>query len=55
MIIFLAFEGFELMANTAEDVSQPGRNIARAYYSAVMFVLLIYVLVARNHHWRFAD
>jgi amino acid transporter len=46
MIIFLAYEGFELMANTAEDVSQPSRTLPRAYYSAVIFVILLYVLIA---------
>jgi amino acid transporter len=46
MIIFLAFEGFELMANTAEDVKHPERTLPRAYYSAVTFVLVLYVLIA---------
>ena len=46
MIIFLAYEGFELMANTAEDVRQPERTLPRAYYSAVIFVILLYILVA---------
>lgn len=46
MIIFLAYEGFELMANTAEDVRQPARTLPRAYYSAVIFVVLLYILVA---------
>ncbi len=46
MIIFLAYEGFELMANTAEDVRQPSRTLPRAYYSAVIFVILLYILVA---------
>jgi amino acid transporter len=46
MIIFLAFEGFELMANTAEEVQQPRRTLPRAFYSAVVFVLVLYVLIA---------
>lgn len=46
MIIFLAYEGFELMANTAEDVKHPDRTLPRAYYSAVIFVMLLYILVA---------
>lgn len=46
MIIFLAYEGFELIANTAEDVRAPGRTLPRAYYSAVGFVILLYILVA---------
>jgi amino acid transporter len=46
MIIFLAYEGFELIANTAEDVQQPARTLPRAYYSAVIFVILLYILIA---------
>ncbi len=46
MIIFLAYEGFELIANTAADVRDPARNLPRAYYSAVLFVIVLYVLVA---------
>ncbi len=46
MIIFLAYEGFELIANTAGDVRNPGRTLPRAYYSAVGFVILLYVMVA---------
>lgn len=45
MIIFVAYEGFELIANAAEDVRDPG-VIPRALYSAVTFVLLLYVLIA---------
>jgi len=46
MIIFVAYEGFELIANTAHDVKQPAANLPRAYYTAVGFVILLYVLVA---------
>jgi hypothetical protein len=46
MIIFLAYEGFELMANTAEDVCQPAKTLPRAFYSAVIFVIVLYILVA---------
>jgi amino acid transporter len=46
MLIFLAFEGFELIANTARDVRDAGRTLPRAYYSAVAFVILLYVLVS---------
>ncbi|MGA8277368.1 MAG: APC family permease [Rhodanobacteraceae bacterium] len=46
MIIFLAYEGFELIANTAEDVRDPARMLPRAYYIAVGFVIALYVLVA---------
>ncbi len=46
MIIFLAYEGFELIANTARDVRAPERTLPRAYYSAVGFVIVLYILVA---------
>ena len=46
MIIFLAYEGFELIANAAEDVRQPTLTLPRAYYTAVVLVLILYVLVA---------
>jgi amino acid transporter len=45
MIIFLAYEGFELIANTAENVTEPRKNLPRAYFSAVVFVIFLYVLV----------
>jgi amino acid transporter len=46
MIIFLAYEGFELIANTAHDVRDVARTLPRAYYTAVVFVMALYVLVA---------
>jgi amino acid transporter len=46
MIIFLAYEGFELIANSAQDVRAPGKTLPRAYYSAVGFVILLYILIA---------
>jgi len=46
MIIFLAYEGFELIANAARDVRDVGRTLPRAYYTAVGFVIALYVLVA---------
>jgi amino acid transporter len=46
MLIFLAYEGFELIANTAHDVRDPARTLPRAYFTAVGFVTLLYVAVA---------
>jgi amino acid transporter len=45
-IIFLAYEGFELIANAAQDTREPRRTLPRAFYSAVFFVIALYVLVA---------
>lgn len=46
MIIFLAYEGFELIANTAQDVRNAARVLPRAFYSSVAFVIVLYLLVA---------
>ena len=46
MIIFLAYEGFELIANSAQDVRAPAKTLPRAYFSAVGFVIVLYVLIA---------
>ncbi len=45
MIIFLAYEGFELIANTAMDVEDLS-FLPKAYYTAVGFVVFLYVSVA---------
>ena len=46
MIIFLAYEGFELIANTAQDVRNARKTLPRAFYSSIGFVILLYILVA---------
>ncbi|MEJ2744204.1 MAG: APC family permease, partial [bacterium] len=46
MIIFVAYEGFELIANTAQDVKNPKKVLPRAYYSSVGFVIALYIVVA---------
>ena len=46
MIIFVAYEGFELIANAAEDVKDPSKTLPRAYYSAVIFVVALYILIS---------
>ncbi len=46
MVIFVAYEGFELIANAAEDVRTPERTLPRAYYTAVGAVVVLYVVVA---------
>jgi amino acid transporter len=46
MIIFLAYEGFELIANTARDIRQPQRNLPRAFFYSVVFVIILYVLIS---------
>ncbi|MCB0657152.1 MAG: APC family permease [Saprospiraceae bacterium] len=46
MVIFVAYEGFELIANAAPDIVNPERNIAKAYTYAVVFVILLYLAIA---------
>ena len=45
-LLFLGYQGFGLITNTAEDIKNPERNISRALYIAVVLVILIYVLVS---------
>ena len=46
LIIFLAYEGFELIANTAQDVKDPEKTLPKAFYAAVSTVIFVYVLVS---------
>ena len=46
MLIFVAYEGFELIANAAGDAKDPKRTIPRALYTSVIFTIVLYVLVA---------
>ncbi|MEC7263098.1 MAG: APC family permease [Bacteroidota bacterium] len=46
MVIFVAYEGFELIANAAPDMENPEKNIPRAYYISVIFVILLYIIIA---------
>ncbi|MAQ75874.1 MAG: amino acid transporter [Aquimarina sp.] len=46
MIIFVAYEGFELIANAAPNITNPSKNIKRAYFGSVIFVITLYILIA---------
>ncbi|WP_319779618.1 APC family permease [Maridesulfovibrio sp.] len=46
MVIFVAYEGFELIANAAEDISNPSVTLPRAFYGSVGIVIFLYLLVA---------
>ncbi len=46
MLIFVAYEGFELIANTAPNVANAAKVLPRAYYTSVCFVILLYVVIA---------
>lgn len=45
-LIFLGYEGFELIANAAEDAKDPQRSLPRAYLISISVVIALYVLVA---------
>ncbi len=46
MVIFVAYEGFELIANAAPDIINPQKNIPKAYYISVIFVIILYIVIA---------
>ena len=45
MLIFLNYEGFELIANAAKDVADPKRSLPIAYVGGVLIVIALYVLM----------
>ncbi|HVA99591.1 MAG TPA: APC family permease [Bacteroidia bacterium] len=46
MVIFVAYEGFELIANAVPDIENPKKNIPKAYYYSVIFVIFLYIIIA---------
>lgn len=46
MVIFVAYEGFELIANAVSDLKDPEKNIPRAYMISVLFVVALYITIA---------
>lgn len=46
MIIFVAYEGFELIANTGSDVRDYKKTLPLAFYISVIFVIILYALIA---------
>lgn len=46
MVIFVAYEGFELIANAVPDIENPEKNIPKAYYYSVIFVIFLYIIIA---------
>lgn len=46
MVIFVAYEGFELIANAVPDIENPLKNIPKAFYYSVIFVIILYIIIA---------
>lgn len=46
MVIFVAYEGFELIANAAPNIKNRKKNIPRAFYYSVSLVILLYISIA---------
>lgn len=44
-VVFVSYEGFGLVANTAEDIEDPQKNLKRALFISVAIVMLVYVAV----------
>src|SRR5207248_1550132 len=45
-LAMLAYTGLETVANYAEEVRRPGRDLPRSVFSAIAVVVVIYVLIA---------
>ena len=45
-LIFVAYEGFELIPNSVNEMKDPGRNLRRGIFLSVIITIAIYILVA---------
>jgi uncharacterized protein len=45
-LIFVAYEGFELLPNAVNEMRNPERNLPRGIYLSVVITMVVYVLVA---------
>ncbi|MFQ5642621.1 MAG: APC family permease [Thiogranum sp.] len=45
-LIFVAYEGFELIPNAVNEMEAPERNLARAIVISIVITMLIYILVS---------
>lgn len=45
-LTFIAFEGYEIIAQSGEEVKNPKHNIPRAIFYSIIVVVIIYALVA---------
>lgn len=47
-LIFIAYEGFGLITNAAEDMATPHKTLPKALYLSILIVITIYVTVSMN-------
>lgn len=45
-LTFIAFEGYEIIAQSGEEVKDPKRNVPRAIFISLIIVVIVYILVA---------
>jgi len=45
-LTFVAFEGYEIIAQSGEELKNPGRNLPKAIFYSIIIVVAIYLLVA---------
>ncbi len=45
-LTFVAFEGYEIIAQSGEELKDPGRNLPKAIFYSIAIVVAIYLLVA---------
>ena len=46
VIFFLSYMGFGLITNTSENMNNPKKNVPRAIFISIFFVMAIYVLIS---------
>lgn len=46
MVIFVAYEGFELISNAVPNLKKPEINIPKAFYYSTFIVVILYILIA---------
>lgn len=45
-VTFVAYEGFQLVINAVNEMSNPEKNIPRSIYSSIIIVIFIYVIIS---------
>ncbi|NOY37722.1 MAG: amino acid permease [Chlorobi bacterium] len=46
VIFFLSYMGFGLITNTSENIRNPKKNVPRAIFISIFFVMIIYIFIA---------